>query len=148
MTSLHNYHIQITGPSGSGKSHFAKKLQELGYPAVDADKIEKLGRFINSHGEEVEYNHDGDLHWLQENLWMWDIAFLHKYLKDKQRIILFGGATNESEAVNEFDYIFYLKLPKDKILHNLLREERTNPYGKTEAQQSYAASKIDSFYTI
>ncbi len=146
MQTLQRYRIQITGPSGSGKSYFAKQLEKMGYPAIDADNVNKLGMWVNSQGEIVEYNHDGDLQWLQEHKWVWDIKFLLEYLHTKQKVILFGGASNEHETANEFDYVFYLKLLKDEILQNLLREERTNPYGKTDIQQIYASSKIDLFY--
>src|SRR5258708_7680178 len=146
MNTLENYQIQITGPSGSGKSYFAKELNLLGYNAVDADSIHDLGKFINKNGKEVKYNHEGGINWLTNNIWVWDFPVLKKYLNDKQRIIIFGGATNEVKTSKVFDYVFYLKIPKDEILANLRSEDRTNPYGKTEAQQLYASDKIDKFY--
>lgn len=147
MKSLQHYCIQITGPSGSGKSYFAKALQSLGYNAIDADKIEGLGKFINKSGQEVPYNHEGGIEWLEENLWVWDFAMLQQFLSQHQKLIICGGACNESEALPFFDYVFYLFLPKEEILRNLMKEDRTNPYGKTEAQQHYASQKIDEFYS-
>lgn len=146
MNLLKNYHIQVTGPSGSGKSYFAKKLKLLGYNAVDADSIEGLGKFINKDGKEVKYNHEGGLEWLTDNIWVWDFSVLKRYLSKNPRVLIFGGATNEAVTSKVFDYVFYLKLSKKEILTNLKSENRTNPYGKTEAQQEYASHKIDEFY--
>ncbi|CAN5324412.1 hypothetical protein BH10PAT1_BH10PAT1_4190 [soil metagenome] len=147
MDSIRDYRIQITGPSGSGKSYFAEKLKLFGYNAIDADRIDRLGKFVNKNGEEVEYDDGGDLEWLINNIWVWDISILKNYLSNQKRIIIFEDATNEIEASKEFDYIFYLNLPKDEILNNLKSEGRANPYGKTEVQQTYANKKIDEFYT-
>lgn len=146
MNTLKNYHIRVTGPSGAGSTYFSERLAELEYPTVDADKIENLGKFVNKDGHEVEYNHEGDIHWLRNNIWIWDISVLEKYLKNKKRIIVFGGATNANEASELFDYIFYFQLRKKDILANLMSKSRANPYGKTDAQQEYASFKIYEFY--
>jgi hypothetical protein len=61
-------------------------------------------------------------------------------------MIICGGAANDLETGDLFDYIFYLVAPKEVILSNLMSPDRVNPYGKTEAQQEFASTKIDQFY--
>ena len=143
---LSSYHIQITGPSGSGKTYMAERLAELGYSAIDADVIEDLGRFLDADGNVHEYDHDGGQEWLERHFWSWDKSVLHAYMRDTERAIICGGAGNDREASHLFTQVFYLVLPKDEILVNLLRPERFNPFGRTPEQQAFASHMIDSFY--
>lgn len=122
-----------------------KNNKLLGYNAVDADKIDGLGKFLDKDGNEVEYNHEGGLDWLTNNIWVWDISVLKKYLSNNPKVIIFGGATNEVEGTKMFDHVFYLELAKKEILDNLKIGDRDNPYGKTDTQQLYASKKIDEF---
>jgi len=146
MEVLEKYIIQVTGPSGSGKSYFAEKLRELGYNSIDSDKIDGLGKFVNNKGEEVEYDHYGDTDWYRNNHWVWDNNLLKGYLFDKKRLLIFGGAENESTTTEFFDYVFYLDVSEGEIMENLKNPERSNPYGKTEVQQKIAKERVREFY--
>jgi hypothetical protein len=124
----------------------AERLADLGYPAIDADVIEGLGRFLDADGTVHDYDHDGGQDWLERHFWTWDEGALRAYLGERGRSIICGGAANDTDMDHLFDQVFYLVVPKDEILNNLLSPERFNPYGKTKAQQAFASITIDAFY--
>ncbi|MGC4190674.1 MAG: dephospho-CoA kinase [Thermomicrobiales bacterium] len=146
MTTFDRYQIRITGPSGSGKTYMADRLAELGYPAIDADVIEGLGRFLDRDGNVHEYDHDGGTDWLETHFWSWDEQVLRAYLGSTERVIICGGAWNDKTMDHLFTRVFYLVVPKDEMLANLLRPDRFNPYGRTPEQQAFASTMIDRFY--
>jgi shikimate kinase len=146
MNELDNYHIQITGPSGAGKTYFEKALKKLGYPAQDGDHIEGLGYFVDRDGNYVEFNPQGGLDWFSKHSYVWNREVLEKFLSDKPKMIICGGAPNQDETADLFDQIFYLKVEKEDILKNLRADDRENEYGKTDEQQQYASEGIDMFY--
>jgi len=136
--------ILIIGKQGSGKSYLAKKWQELGVNAVDADKIEGLGDWYDADGTLIEFNKDADAEWIKVNSFLWDKSFLEKYLDDQGPIIILGSSRNALELKELFDDIYYLKVPGEIIEERLQNTDRTNPHGSTKEQRQVILRKVQA----
>ena len=50
-----NKKVLVIGPSGSGKSYFAKHLKKLGLNVFDADLVDGLSSWFDSKGNKVTF---------------------------------------------------------------------------------------------
>lgn len=136
--------ILVTGPPGSGKTYVSSKLQEIGINAVDADKVSKLGRWIDKKGKKVEFRKDADSQWLNQHDYIWDKEVLKDYLLygGEDAMLFFGTSANVYDLLDLFDLKFFLK-PSSKLLRKRFSEPgRKNPMGRTKDQLNAIVESI------
>ena len=151
MKTLDKYKIRIIGPSGTGKSFFHKKLKELGYNAVDGDFIADLCYFYDIKTDTYEKNYPGK-EMVTGAEWHWNLERLQEFLSKNPRIIILGNCDNQKDSTisSRFDYTFYLDVPMNEIMKNLLNEGRyedgqTN-FGKTQNDREEIKKYALRFY--
>lgn len=137
--------ILITGPPGSGKTYVSSKLQENGINAVDADKVPKLGRWIDKKGKKVTFRKDADIQWLNQHDYIWDKEVLKEYLLHggEDVMLLFGTSANVYDLLDLFDLKFFLK-PTSELLRKRFSEPgRKNSMGRTRDQLNAIIESIN-----
>ena len=148
MKSLNNYKIRIAGYAGTGKSFFVSKLKELGYNTIDGDYYVSLARWVDTDTGQPDDRHSGSpKEWYDHHKWFWDIKVLKEILTKNTKVVILGSADNQfnPEIGKLFDYTFYLDIPDEEILKNILREDRENDWGKEEYQFEITKRNLPEF---
>ncbi|MFA5828805.1 MAG: AAA family ATPase [Candidatus Shapirobacteria bacterium] len=127
--------ILVIGASGSGKSFVAKKLRLSRVNAVDADLIEGLHGWYDGKGQKVAFPIGAGKDFLDNHQFLWDKNFLREYLKENNKVWLFGLSGNIFEMVDMFDKVYFLKVEPGILIERLDKKDRINPMGKTEYQK-------------
>ncbi len=131
-----NKKVLVIGPSGSGKSYFAKHLKKLGLNVFDADLVDGLSSWFDSKGNKVTFPQNAGKEFLDSHKFMWDKSFLKRFLDSNKTIYLFGLSDNVFEILSQFDKVYYLSVPGDILLERLSSLDRDNPMGNTELQKN------------
>lgn len=121
--------VLITGLSGVGKSSVIRRLDTLGYRAVDTDD----GDFFElvASDDETKRRFGG------ETEWRWRRDRIGELLDEERGEILFvsGTSSNQSTFYRRFDRIILLTAPDDIMLERMSMRTN-NPYGRDPAQRA------------
>lgn len=128
----------IFGPSGAGKTYYAEKLNTLGINSIDADSISGLSSWFDGQGKKVPYPENADQDFFENHSFLWDKAFLKKFLSQQQDLYIFGVSGNIFDMLDLFDKTYYLHIPDELQNERLQHSSRKNPMGKTEYQRKNA----------
>ncbi len=139
-------HYLVTGPSGSGKSYFARSLAEMGYPTYDSDEIPHLANWHDRTGQRVQRPVTLSEEFLREHRLLWDFLVLDAWLEGKQEVILFGISHNSRALIGRFAITMLLDVPVEHVLSNLAEESRDNAFGRSPAHQQMARVDTIEFY--
>jgi len=138
--------ILITGMPYSGKSYISDFLTSKGKNVIDVDKIKGLGKWFDKNGNIVDFPKYATMEWLNEHDFLWDKNFLRLWLeKQKSTIYLFGLAANIFKVVDLFDKAYYLDVSSEILKKRFAENERDNPMGKTQEQQTAILNDLDDF---
>ena len=108
----------MTGMSGTGKSSALKRLQQLGYQAVDTDE-----------GDWTEWS-------ATEGGYVWREELIAELLAAGEGPSLYvsGTVSNQGRFYDRFDAVVLLSAPADVLLRRI-ETRASNPYGKTAEQR-------------
>lgn len=112
-------HILVTGRSGAGKTAVCTALQEMNFPAFDADRVEGLAGWVDVRSgrpTEVEYSQPIDK---RNTNWLWAKPVLKDFLAANNSSILCGSADNQLEFYPLFDRVIFLKVPQDEQIRRI-----------------------------
>jgi hypothetical protein len=138
--------VLVTGPSGSGKSFFARSLYELGYATYDADEIEGLADWYGALGQKVGQPGKLDATFLGAHRYLWSEKVLVAWLDAHRVAVVFGISHNSRDLANRFGLVALLEVPVDAVLGNLARLSRTNAFGREEAHRAMARRDTEDYY--
>lgn len=131
--------ILVFGPPGSGKTFLTKNFKCKGINAIDAELMRGLAYWRNKKAfKKVPYPKNPDSDFFKNNSYVWNKAFLAKFLSKTKDIILFGSFGNLSEVYDLFDRSFFLKV--DPVTLRNRFKKRKAKFGKTEDQVKSAIS--------
>lgn len=103
--------ILIEGVTCSGKTTVCRKLNELGYDAVDGDK--ELAYQGNPETGIPTKGHSHQNH-------IWDLDKLNEKLNNKSKITFFcGGSRNFHRFIDRFDKVIVLDIDEDTLVKRL-----------------------------
>ena len=126
------YHVLVTGLSGTGKTTLHRLFKDKGIPSIDAD--ESVLRWGKSG---ASLKRGESFRWLLRNRPKWDVSELKRLMRDNDELYVFGIAPNMPRTtLRNFDQIIYLKADR-KLLKERLQTERDNPYGTTRMQRKF-----------
>jgi dephospho-CoA kinase len=125
--------VLITGVAGSGKSTVCKRLEELGYRALDIELVEGMYQMVDAiPGKAVNYENTNLTH-VQGHRWICNKERLEQLLRDNSNadiVFCCGSASNLGEILPIFDQIFLLEV-SDETLTKRLSERGGGEFGRT-----------------
>lgn len=127
--------VLIVGSPGSGKTYVSEKLRNNGINAWDADMVSGLCKWVDIEGNTVAFPKEASKEWLSIHNFLWDKAFLEKWLNEQEPVYLFGISSNVFEMFDLFDKVFFLEIDESELRKRLDNPGRKNPMGKTEEQK-------------
>ncbi len=122
-------HVLVTARSGAGKSTVCSTLQEMNFPAFDADRIDGLAGWVDvrsGHPTEVDYSKAIDK---RKTKWLWAEPVLNDFLAANDSSILCGSADNQVEFYPLFDRVIFLSIPPAEQLRRI-HSRAEGEYGK------------------
>lgn len=143
MSKPHLYFV--TGISGSGKTTVARKLNELGYIALDSKVTKGIFHFADKNGQAAPDFRPQDKDWSSAYKWVLNVPLLQKTLKqhkDAKEVFLCGRG-NVRQHWDLADAVFLLKVDAETMLERLNRADRDNKFAKDEATQRKLVENLE-----
>jgi dephospho-CoA kinase len=134
--------IYVTGIGGTGKSTVAKRLNEIGIPAIDIDKEKEIGLCSWVHKKTGEnagrWHSERGAEFLETHDYICDPEklkqLMNQYEGKSDVVVVVGLSDNQKDFLNLFDKVIFFDCDIETFLSRIDQRE-DNQFGKGEAER-------------